>query len=159
MNLIVIVDQNWGIGKDGDQLVYLKPDLKRFQQLTTGHTIVLGRKTLATFPGGKPLKLRRNLILSTQKDFQVEGGEVVHTIEELLKVAPADSFVIGGASVYHQLLPYCHRAYVTKVEETYPADCSFPNLDADPAWQIEEEEGPFCYEDLRYSYVTYGNQK
>lgn len=155
MNLIVIADQNWGIGKDGDQVVYLKPDLKRFQQLTSGHTIILGRKTLATFPGGNPLKNRRNMILSSNQEFQVEDGEVFHSVEELLKAAPEDSFVIGGESVYRQLLPYCDKAYVTRVEQAYPADCYFPNLDQDALWWREEEEGPFLYEGLRYFYVTY----
>lgn len=155
MNVIVIADQNWGIGNEGDQLVYLAPDLKRFQQLTSGHPILLGRKTLETFPGGRPLKNRRNLILSTQEDFQVEGAEVFQNIEALLAVAPEDCFVVGGESVYRQLLPYCDRAYVTKVQKVYPADCYFPNLEQDPLWWVEEEGGPFVYEDLTYSYVTY----
>ena len=155
MNLIVIVDQNWGIGNEGDQLVYLKPDLKRFQQMTSGHTIILGRKTMETFPGGKPLKNRRNMILSTNPEFQVEGGEVFHSVAELLKAAPEDSFVIGGESVYRQLLSYCDRAYITKVHKTYTADCYFPNLDQDARWWLEEEEGPYLYEDLEYFYQIY----
>lgn len=155
MNLIVIVDQNWGIGYEGDQMVYLKPDLKRFQQLTSGHAIILGRKTLATFPGGKPLKNRRNMILSTNPDFKVEGAEVFHSLEELLRVAPEDSFVIGGASIYRQFLPYCDQAYITRVEKTYPADCYFPNLDQDAHWCMEEEEGPLVYENISYCHVSY----
>lgn len=155
MNVIVMVDENWGIGKDSDQLVYIAPDLKRFQALTKGHPILLGRKTLATFPGGKPLKYRRNLILSTKEGYVVEGAEVFPTVEDVLKVAPEDTFVVGGASVYEQLLPYCDKAYITKVQKSYPADCYFPNLDEQNQWQMTEQEGPFFYEGLAFSYVTY----
>lgn len=155
MNLIVAVDENWAIGKGGDQLCYLKEDLKRFQELTLGHTVILGRKTLATFPGGRPLKGRDNLILSRNPGFTVEGGTVFHDIDALLAAAPADSFVIGGASVYKALLPYCHTAYVTKINHAFPADTFFPNLDDDPAWEVTQEEPPLEQEGLRYRYVTY----
>ena len=105
MNLIVAVDQNWAIGKDGDQLVYLKEDLKRFRTLTSGHTVILGRKTLATFPGGRPLKNRRNLILSRNPHFQAEGAEVFPSVEELVKQADGDAFVIGGARSMSSCFP------------------------------------------------------
>ena len=98
MNVIVAVDENWSIGKDGDQLVYLSQDLKRFKALTTGHPVILGRKTLATFPGGRPLKGRRNLILSRDLDFAPEGAEVFRDLEALRSAASEDAFVIGGAS-------------------------------------------------------------
>lgn len=155
MNIMVMVDQNWAIGKDGNQLIYIPQDLKRFQKLTTGHPVLLGRKTMATFPGGKPLKNRRNLILSRQKGYQIEGGEVFLTIEDIRKAAPSDTFVIGGSSVYLQMLPFCDTAYITKVEKSFPADCYFPNLDENPEWESIEEEGPFYYEDIPFSYVTY----
>lgn len=96
MNLIAAVDLNWAIGRDGDQLCYIPADLKRFQALTTGHPVILGRKTLATFPGGRPLKNRRNLILSRDPSFAPEGAEVFRSLEALRAAAPADSFVIGG---------------------------------------------------------------
>lgn len=155
MNVIVAVDENWAIGKDGDQLCYIPADLKRFQKLTTGHPVLLGRKTLATFPGGRPLKNRRNLILSGQTDFAPEGGEVFHTLEEALAAAPADTFVIGGESVYRQALDRCDTAYVTKIQKAFPADRYFPDLDTDPAWIIAETEGPYEHEGLTYFYVTY----
>ena len=155
MNVIVAVDENWAIGKDGDQLCYIPADLKRFQKLTTGHPVLLGRKTLATFPGGRPLKNRRNLILSSQQDFAPEGGEVFHTLEDALAAAPADTFVIGGESVYRQALDRCDTAYVTKIQKAFPADRYFPDLDADPAWIIAETEGPYEHEGLTYFYVTY----
>ena len=87
MKAIVAVDQNWAIGKGGDQLCYISADLKRFKALTTGHPVILGRKTLATFPGGRPLKGRRNLILSRNPAFRVEGAEVYHDLESLLSQA------------------------------------------------------------------------
>ena len=155
MNLIVAVDQNWAIGKDGDQLVYIPADLKRFKALTMGHPVILGRKTLATFPGGRPLKGRRNLILSRNPDFAPEGAEVFGDAESLLAQAPEDSFVIGGASVYRNLLGRCDTAYVTKIDQSYPADCWFPNLDEDPAWTVEEESEPQEHEGLTFRYVTY----
>ena len=104
MYAIVAADRNWGIGRDGDQLCYIPADLKRFQALTTGHAVVLGRRTLSTFPGGRPLKGRRNLILSRDPAFRPEGAEVFRDLESLLAAAPADAFVIGGGQVYRQLL-------------------------------------------------------
>ena len=160
MNLIVAVDQNWAIGKDGDQLCYLKEDLKRFKELTLGHPVILGRKTLATFPGGRPLKGRRNLILSRDPNFRVEGGEVFPDLDSLLAAAPADSFVIGGGSVYRALLPYCDTAYVTKIDHAFPvADVWFPNLDAAPDWGAVQEEPPIEQDGLVYRYVTYKRVK
>lgn len=159
MNLIVAVDKNWAIGLGGDQLCYIPADLKRFKALTTGHPVLLGRKTLATFPGGRPLKNRRNLVLSTDPGFRPEGAEVFPTLEEALNAAPEDTFVIGGESVYRQALNHCDRAYVTKIDKAFPADRWFPDLDNDPAWEITETEGPFEHEGLEYSYVTYQRKK
>ena len=159
MNLIAAVDRNWAIGKGGDQLVYLRTDLKRFQALTTGHAVILGRKTLATFPGGRPLKNRRNLVLSRDPDFHPEGAEVFPTLEALLAAAPEDAFVIGGGSVYRALLDRCDTAYVTKLHAAFPADCWFPDLDADPAWEVAEEEGAQEEDGLIYHYVTYRRKR
>lgn len=156
MNLIVAVDQNWAIGKDGDQLIYLSEDLKHFKALTLGHPVILGRKTLATFPGGRPLKGRPNLILSRDPGFAPEGAEVFRSLEDLLAVAPRDAFVIGGASVYAALLDRCDTAYVTKIGGHFPgADCFFPDLDAQPEWEITQE-GPVLEEKgISFRYVTY----
>ena len=159
MNLIVAVDKNWAIGKDGDQLVYLSEDLKRFKSLTTGHPVILGRKTLATFPGRRPLKGRRNLILSRSADFAPEGAEVFSDVETLRAAAPEDAFVIGGASVYRQLLPWCSTAYVTKIDRAFPADCHFPDLDQDPAWEQAEESVPLEQDGIIYRYLTYRRKK
>ena len=155
MNLIVAVDQNWAIGKGGDQLVYISEDLKRFKALTTGHPVILGRKTLATFPGGRPLKGRRNLILSATPGYQVEGAEVFPDLESLLAQVPEDSFVIGGESVYRALLPYCHTAYITKIHAEFPADRYFPDLDADENWAVSETSEMLEQDGLKFQYVTY----
>ena len=155
MNMIVAVDENWGIGKGGDQLIYIPEDLKRFKALTMGHALVLGRKTMATFPGGKPLKGRRNLVLSRNPAFHPEGAEVFSSLEELLDAAPEDAFVVGGASVYQALLDRCDTAYVTKIQAAFPADCWFPHLDRRPEWRAEEESEPMEHEGVTFRYVTY----
>ena len=159
MNLIAAVDQNWAIGKNGDQLCYIPADLKRFQALTTGHAVILGRKTLATFPGGRPLKNRRNLVLSRNPDFAPEGAEVFRDLDSLLAAAPADAFVIGGESVYRALLAHCDRAYITKIHRAWPSDAYFPDLDADPAWAVIQEGEALEQDGLTFRYVTYERVK
>ena len=118
--------------------------------------MILGRKTLATFPGGRPLKGRRNLILSRDPGFAPPEAEVFSSLEELLAAAPQDAFVIGGASVYQALLDRCDTACITRIEAAFPgADCWFPNLDERPEWKIAEE-GPVLEEKgVRFRYVTY----
>lgn len=155
MKLVVVVDENWGIGKDGDQLIYLSQDLKHFKSLTMGHPLVLGRKTMATFPGGKPLKGRRNLILSRNPDFAPEGAEVYHDMESLLAAAPEDACVIGGASVYEALADRCDTAYVTKLHASWPADCWFPNLDQKPEWKLVEESPVLEEKGVSFHFTTY----
>ena len=155
MKLIAAVDEHWALGKGGDQLVYISQDLKRFKTLTTGHPVILGRKTMATFPGGRPLKGRRNLILSRNPDFAPEGAEVYPDLDSLLAQAPEDSCVIGGASVYQALLGKCDTAYITKIHKSYPADCWLPDLDADPHWTLAEESEPLEEDGLIFHYATY----
>ena len=159
MDLIAAVDQNWAIGRDGDQLCYTLADLKPFQALTTGHAVLLGRKTLTTFPGGRPLKNRRNLILSRDPGFAPEGAEVFRDVDSLLSAAPADAFVIGGESVYRALLPHCDRAFITKLDKAWPADAFFPDLDADPNWAVTEEGERQEHEGISFRYVTYERVK
>ena len=155
MQAIVAVSQSWGIGKGGDLLFRLPSDLRRFKAMTTGHTVIMGRKTLDSLPGGKGLPHRRNLVLSRQSDFAPDRAEVIHSVEDILKTAEDDAFVIGGQQVYEQLLPYCTRVYVTKVFADAPADAFFPNLDQDPHWkpvsvsEVLEENG------LKFQYVEY----
>ena len=157
MIAIVAVDRNWGIGKDGEQLIYIPEDLKRFKNFTTGNAIILGRKTMYTFPGSKPLKNRRNMILSRNPDFKAEGGEVYPNLDNLMaKVTdPDNTYVVGGASVYHTMIGQCDRAYVTKIDAEYPADCWFPNLDENPEWVVESEGEWMEHEGVRFRYVNY----
>lgn len=159
MNAIVAVEENWGIGQNGDLLARISADLRRFKELTIGHAVILGRKTLQTFPGGRPLTGRENLIMSTAMDAAPEGAKVFRDLGSLLADAPKDAFVIGGASVYCGLLPYCDRVYVTKIHKSFPADAFFPNLDDKGDWQVTETEGPFEENGLRFSYVTYERVK
>lgn len=159
MNLIVAVDENWAIGHQNNLLARISPDLKRFKALTLGHTVVLGRKTLETFPGGKPLPGRPNFILSTNSAYTVEGAAVLHSIEEAAQRCPDDTFVIGGESVYRAMLPYCDTAYVTKIHAAFPADAWFPDLDALPQWQVAEEDAPLSDGGLDFHYVTYKRVK
>ena len=157
MIAIVAVDKNWGIGKDGEQIVYIPGDLKRFKDFTTGNTIILGRKTMYTFPGSKPLKNRRNLILSRNPDFKVEGGEVYPDLDSLMAnvTDPDNTYVVGGAMVYNTMIDRCDKAYITKIDAEYPADCWFPNLDSDPNWEIEWEGEELEHEGVKYRYVNY----
>lgn len=160
MDLVVNVSENWGIGKGGDQLVYISADLKRFRQLTTGKAVILGRKTLSTFPGGRPLKNRTNLILSGSVK-AVEGAEVFPDLSSLLnRLKDCDLqqvSVIGGASVYELLLPYCEKAYITKTYGDYEADTFFPNLDKMDNWQIVNT-GEMLEEDgVKFQYIDYVN--
>ena len=136
MELIVNVTENWGIGLRDRLLVSISADLKRFRALTTGKTVILGRRTLATFPGGKPLKNRENIVLTHDKNFKAGDAIIVHSMEELreeLKKYPSeDIYVIGGETIYKQLLDDCDVAHITKIDYAFEADAYFPNLDAMP---------------------------
>ena len=159
IDLVVNVTENWGIGQENTLLVTISADLKRFRQLTTGKTVVLGRKTLQTFPGGKPLKNRRNLVLSGNPSLYIDGAEVVHSLSQLHDAVKNEKYVsvIGGASIYEMLLPYCEKAYVTKTFTTVPADRFFPNLDDLPNWHIESESEVMEENGIRFQYVDYVN--
>lgn len=155
MQAIVAVSQSWGIGKDGRLLFRLSADLRRFKALTTGRTVVMGRKTLQSLPGGKGLPNRRNLVLSRRMDYAPENAEVVTSVEALLRTAGEDAFVIGGQQVYEQLLPHCERVHVTKVLADAPADAFFPNLDEDPAWRIVSVSDVLTESGISFQYVEY----
>ena len=139
LEAIVAVYGDWGIGADGTQPVVVTADRKYFREVTGGSAVIVGRKTLADFPGGRPLPKRRNIVL-TRQDISVEGAEVAHTPAEAVALAGDERcFVIGGESVYKALLPEIGRVYVTKVDCTPCSDAFFPNLDADPAWRVADE--------------------
>ena len=156
MELIVAVYDDWGIGKDGTQPIALSADRKFFRQTTKGAMVIVGRKTLADFPGGKPLPGRVNVVLSRGKP-EIEGVTLCHSPEEaaaLASEAPR-AMVIGGGSIYRQMLPYCDTAYITKVHTTVSCDTWFPNLDEEDDWYVAQillsgEENGIPYEMLLY---------
>ncbi len=163
MNIIAAVDKNWGIGNRGELLVSIPKDQKMFRQETTGKVVVLGRKTLDTFPQKQPLPYRTNIILTHDKSFQVKGAIVVHSIEELLeklkKYSSEDVYIIGGESIYQQMLPYCDTAHITQIDHAYQADAFFRNLDEDPEWELTAEGEEETYFDLEYRFVRYNRKK
>ena len=163
MNCIVAVDENWAIGYKNELLVRIPADQKFFGQETTGKVVVLGRKTLETFPQGRPLPNRLNIIVSTKKDYQVKDAIVVHSIEELMeelkKYDTNDVYIIGGDSIYKQMLPYCDTAHVTKIDRAYEADTHFPNLDEMDEWEITADSDEQVYFDLTYHFLKYERKK
>ena len=163
MRAIVAVDRNWAIGNKGQLLVSIPADHKFFRKETTGKILVYGRKTLETFPMAQVLPGRRNIVLSHKTDFTVKGGEVVHSVDELLELlgdVPSEQvYVIGGESVYRQLLPYCDAVDVTKIDYAYQADAHFPDLDADPEWEITADSDEQVYQDLIYHFLRYERKK
>ncbi len=159
MNLILSADKNWAIGKDNQLLVRIPSDMKFFRETTTGKVVVMGRKTLESFPNGLPLKNRINIVLTKNLDYKVKGALIVHTKEQLFKeLWQYDSkniYVIGGESIYRMLLDQCDTAFVTKIDYIYEADTYVPNLDELPEWEITQESEEQTYFDLEYRFVTY----
>lgn len=156
MDIVVAVYEDWGIGRDGTQPVVIPEDRRHFRQVTGSGAVIVGRKTLEDFPGGRPLKGRVNIVL-TKQNLQIEDAIVVHSILDALKEAAAyeDVFVIGGESVFRAMLPYCRRAFVTKISLTPVSDSFFPNLDELPEWHIIDPGEIRQHEEISYSFVTY----
>jgi dihydrofolate reductase len=159
MKLIVNADKNWGIGKGNELLVHIPSDMKFFRETTTGHVVVMGRKTLESFPNKMPLPKRTNIVLTKNKDYNAHGAIVVGSKEELLaELAEYDSdeiYIIGGESIYNMMLPYCDTAYVTKLDYAYDADTFFPNLDQTEDWEIVEESEEQTFFDIEFTFRTY----
>lgn len=159
MNAIVAVDKNWAIGNKGKLLVSIPSDQKNFRQITTGKVVILGRKTLDTFPNKQPLKNRTNIILTADKNYQVKDAIIVHSIDELLEILKEykseDIYVIGGDSVYKQMLPYCDTVHVTKIDHAFEADTYFPNLDRMDEWKITQDSEEQTYFDLEFVFQKY----
>lgn len=162
MKAIAAVDKNWGIGLKGKLLVQIPADQRFFRETTTGQVVVMGRKTLESFPGGSPLKNRVNIVLTRGGSSLPDGVEVAHSIEELKDILERhedkEIYCIGGEEVYRQLLPLCDECYITKIDKSYEADAFFPNLDKDPEWELvhdggEDEEE--TYFDLIYHFLKY----
>lgn len=160
MNLIVNVSENWAIGRGNELLFHLSTDMKFFKSQTIEKTVVMGRKTLESFPGKKPLPKRKNIVLTTNSDFCAENVEIIHSIDELLKKIDfensEDIYVIGGETIYRQLLPYCDTAFVTKVASTVnDADAFMVNLDDDENWEIADESETMNEKGYDFKFVTY----
>ena len=159
MNCIVAVDANWGIGKDNDLLISIPEDMKYFRKVTAGKTLIYGRKTLESFPGQKPLPKRRNIVITRKANYDAGTAEIVNSVEEAYLAVkdedPGNVFVIGGGAIYRQMLPFCTRAYVTRIDKVFDADTFFPDLDSDPEWKIESESETMNYEGISYRFVIY----
>lgn len=161
------VCDDWGIGRDGDMLVANRADMRHFVRCTKGHAVIMGRKTLESFPGGRPLKDRRNIVLTRDASFAREGVEVVHSLDETLSAVAneEEAWAIGGAEVYRQLLPLCAEVVVTKNHVTHAADAFFPNLDDDPDWRVSETDGGYVVQQgegdagVAFEFVTYERQE
>ncbi len=160
MNLIVAIDKNNGIGKNGDLLCHLSADLKHFKEVTSGKTVVMGYNTLISLPKSAPLKNRRNIVLY-EKDIEIEGAEVCHSTDELferIKELDGDEvFVIGGAMVYTLLMPYCDKLYITHIDRAFDADRFLPEIKEDE-WRVLDESETMEENGLQFRYVTYGRK-
>ncbi|MCX7745658.1 MAG: dihydrofolate reductase [Clostridia bacterium] len=163
MKAIVAVDLNWGIGYKGSLLQRIPEDMKFFKQMTLGKVVVMGRETFESLPGREPLKDRINIVLSKNKNFVDEKITICRSFDELFhelkKYNSDDVFVIGGESIYTQLLPYCTEAYVTKIENTYVADKYFIDLDKDEAWKLVSSSDAQTYKEIQFKFVKYVNDK
>ncbi len=163
MQCIVAVDKNWAIGYQNKLLVSIPADMRFFRDETTGKVVIMGRKTLETFPGGQPLKNRVNIVITRDQEFKVKDAIVVHSVEEALEITKKyrddDIYVIGGDSVYQQFLPYCSIAHITKIDYSYHADTYFPNLDQMEEWRLAEESDEHTYYDLTYTFCRYERKK
>jgi len=161
MKAIAAVDNNWAIGHKGRLLVSIPSDMKMFRNETSGKVIVLGRKTLETFPNGLPLKNRTNIVLSKDENLTIKDAIVVHNEEELfaeLKNYDSDDiYIIGGETIYKQFVPYCESAIITKIDENYQADAYFPNLDKDENWKVVAESEEQTYFSVEYVFREYKN--
>ena len=159
MNIIVAVDKNWAIGYQNKLWNSIPEDMKFFRETTTGNVVVMGRKTLESFPNGRPLKNRTNVVITRQKDYEVPGAVVVHSVEEALEYLKdfrsENIYVIGGASIYEQMLPYCDVAHVTVMDYAYQADTWFPNLDEMDDFVIAADSEEKTYFDLEYCFKMY----
>lgn len=163
MILIFAVDDNWNIGLNGGMLTEIKEDLKRFREITEGNIVIMGRRTLEAIPGQNPLPNRINILVTRNKNFNREGFYVINDLKELKPLLEKvnsenkmDVFVTGGGSVVAQLLPYCNKAYITKILKAFKsADTSIPNLDLDSDWKLIRESEIYHQGDLSYKYVDY----
>lgn len=161
MNLIVAVDKNWAIGHDNELLIRIPDDMKRFRSITTGSAVIVGKKTLDSFPGGNPLPNRTNIVLCYPNEETPDNVVRVHSIDEAVKIASEypSVYVIGGESVYRSMLDLCDTAHITKIDHAFCANRHFPNLDENPDWKMTDEVIGGEYEGIKFSYCTYQRNK
>ena len=159
MNAIVVVDKNWCIGKDGGLLIHLSKDLKYFKEKTIGKTIIVGRKTLESFPGGKPLPGRKTIVLTRNTSYKAQGTYICNSKEEVLDMVknfpPGDVFVAGGGAIYKQFLDVVDKAFVTKISNEYHGDTFFPDLDEDDDFEIESEGDLIEENGVKFKFCIY----
>ena len=159
MKMIVCVAEDFGIGLNNDLLFSLPPDMKFFRETTMGKVIIMGRGTLDSFPGGKPLKNRTNIVLTRDKDFSREGVLAFNSKEEILDYVKQfdtdDVYVIGGGQIYEMFKDVCDVAIITKVRKSVPADTFFFNIDNDPKWHLAQESELIEYDGTNFSFCTY----
>ena len=159
MDMIVAVDENWRIGINGGMLTSIPEDMKFFRTMTKDSVVVMGRKTLESFPGGKPLKNRVNIVLTKNSAYNPEGvvtvGDFDRLFDELKKYPDKKVFCIGGDSIYHAMLPYCKKAYVTYIYRAFDADTDFPNLDQDSQWKLSDVSETQEHNGIRYEFRIY----
>ena len=156
MEAIIAVYSDWGIGSDGTQPIVLKADRAHFRELTKDTAVIVGRRTMEDFPGGRPLKGRNNIVI-TRQPIEIEGAEVAHSTEEALALAGKypRTLVLGGASVFRQFMPYLDTIHITKIDLAPPSDSYFEDLDASSDWQAVEEENWQEENGIRYCFLTY----
>ena len=159
MNMIVTADARWGIGYKDKLPVQIPRNQKLLAEETAGKVVVVGRKGLQTFPQGMPLQGRTTIVLSRNVNCNIKGATVVHSVEELRKMLEKyrseDIFIVGGESVFAQMLPYCDVVHVTKIDHAYAADKFFADLDKDPEWHITAESDEQTYFDIAYEFIKY----
>ena len=159
MNLIVAVDKNWGIGYQNKLLVRIPADQRFFRQETINKAVIMGRKTLESFPNGIPLKDRLNVVITSDPDYRVDGAVVVNSIDKAIEAVKdydtKDVYVIGGESIYRQMLDLCDTAHITKIDYAYQADTYFPNLDEMEEWVLTGDSDEQTYHDLIYTFNKY----
>jgi len=162
MNAILSAAQDWAIGKDNQLLFHLKEDMRRFRVLTTGGTVIMGRRTLESLPGGKPLPNRRNIVVTHDMQFSREGVEIAHCVDAALRMVDAaadDVWVIGGGSIYASMLSRCKKVFLTRVDSVVEgADTFFPNLDKLSCWKIVTQSEPIVEDGVSYRFFEYLNR-
>ena len=162
MNAIAAVSASWGLGKNNDLLFHISEDMKHFRALTAGGTVIMGRKTLDSMPGGKALPKRRNIVITRDRNFERENVEVVHSVEEALALVasedPEKVWVIGGGEIYAAMLPYCRMCCITHVDADPPCEVFFPDLSKQNNWKVACCGEDAADGDLTYRFVDYINE-